>query len=163
MFWPCGSMSESFWLSHPPHDLLFVNVAHLLLPLLRLFCFQSVLPLLNSCRVLYSRAVTLLDHPLCGVDTNDEAQSGQPNSDADDFYVFIYDEEDNSITGQMQFKKGSRGMKSFLTQRVLGFWCFNAGIGFKQIQKLQPRSIILTSGTLSPLPSFEAELQLEFK
>ena len=54
-------------------------------------------------------------------------------------------------------------MKSFMTQRVLGFWCFNAGIGFKQIQKLQPRSIILTSGTLSPLPSFEAELQLEFK
>ena len=79
--------------------------------------------------------------------------------------MFIYDEEDvSSIAGQMQFKKGSRGgMKSFMTQRVLGFWCFNAGIGFKQIQKLQPRSIILTSGTLSPLPSFEAELQLEFK
>ena len=35
-------------------------------------------------------------------------------------------------------------------------------MGFKQIQGLNPRSIILTSGTLSPLPSFEAELQLEF-
>ncbi len=38
--------------------------------------------------------------------------------------------------------------------RVLGFWCFNAGIGFKEIQGLKPRSIILTSGTLSPLSSF---------
>ena len=46
---------------------------------------------------------------------------------------------------------------------MLGFWCFSPGVGFKQIQKLKPRSIILTSGTLSPLNSFEAELQVEFK
>ncbi len=46
--------------------------------------------------------------------------------------------------------------------RVLGFWCFNAGIGFREIQSLKPRSIILTSGTLSPLTSFQAELQLQF-
>jgi regulator of telomere elongation helicase 1 len=48
------------------------------------------------------------------------------------------------------------------TTRVLGFWCFNAGIGFREIQSLKPRSIILTSGTLSPLSSFQAELQLAF-
>lgn len=42
--------------------------------------------------------------------------------------------------------------------RVFGFWCFNAGMGFKKIQSLNPRSVLLTSGTLSPLPSFEAEL-----
>ena len=45
---------------------------------------------------------------------------------------------------------------------MLGFWCFNAGVGFKQISKLEPRSIILTSGTLSPLVNFEAELEIEF-
>jgi regulator of telomere elongation helicase 1 len=36
-------------------------------------------------------------------------------------------------------------------------------VGFKQILKLKPRSVILTSGTLSPLNSFEQELQVEFK
>jgi hypothetical protein len=38
--------------------------------------------------------------------------------------------------------------------RTLKFLCFNAGVCFNQIQKLAPRSIILTSGTLAPLQSF---------
>ena len=46
---------------------------------------------------------------------------------------------------------------------MFGFWCFNAGVGFKKIQSLKPRSVIMTSGTLSPLYSFEQELQVEFK
>ena len=45
----------------------------------------------------------------------------------------------------------------------MSFWCFNAGVGFKQLKKLAPRSIILTSGTLAPLQSFGAELQLKFQ
>lgn len=49
------------------------------------------------------------------------------------------------------------------SQRVFGFWCFNAGVGFQKIKGLKPRSVILTSGTLSPLSAFEAELQMEFK
>jgi len=47
--------------------------------------------------------------------------------------------------------------------RTLKFLCFNAGVCFKQIQKLNPRTIILTSGTLAPLPLFQTELNLEFK
>ena len=84
-------------------------------------------------------------------------------SDADDFYVFMYDEEDKQSFKQTTFKK--KGGKKFEleTKRVFGFWCFNAGVGFRKIQALNPRSVILTSGTLSPLSSFEAELQMEFK
>lgn len=41
------------------------------------------------------------------------------NEIADDFYVFLYDEEESK----------SKHKKS--TQRVFGFWCFNAGVGFK--------------------------------
>jgi hypothetical protein len=48
-------------------------------------------------------------------------------------------------------------------KRVLGFWCFNAGFGFKKLEKLKPRSLIITSGTLSPMQSFEAELGVKFK
>ena len=93
------------------------------------------------------------------------SEGNKGHEDADDFYVFLYDEEDRTQT-QTTIKKGSgrgRGYDRHApTQRVLGFWCFNAGVGFKQIQSLAPRSIILTSGTLSPLPSFEAELQITF-
>jgi len=103
-----------------------------------------------------------------GPKSNSSAHSGASaaangniaSSDADDFYVFLYDEEDKTNT-QTTINKSGRGRgfnRSVQTQRVLGFWCFNAGVGFKQIQSLGPRSIILTSGTLSPLPSFEAEL-----
>jgi regulator of telomere elongation helicase 1 len=39
--------------------------------------------------------------------------------------------------------------------RTLSFWCFNPGLGFRKILKLEPRAIVLTSGTLSPMRSFE--------
>jgi len=47
------------------------------------------------------------------------------NSQADDFYVFITDEEEKR---RSNFKKGKQHIS---VQRVLGFWCFNAGVGFK--------------------------------
>ena len=79
------------------------------------------------------------------------------HSDADDFYVFIYDEEDK--TTQQNAKKGTRGRVNYAqpifkekscginsysgfdadykpkshSHRVLGFWCMNAGVGFRQI------------------------------
>jgi len=49
-----------------------------------------------------------------------------------------------------------------LQQRKFGFWCFNPAVGMKEISDLSPRSIILTSGTLSPLDSFESEIGLQF-
>ena len=79
--------------------------------------------------------------------------------DIDDYFVFIYDEEEKS---QQQKFKRSGGIGAGST-RILGFWCFNPGIGFREIQELLPRSIILTSGTLAPMDSFSAELQVEFK
>ena len=90
-------------------------------------------------------------------------QKDVKTSDADDFYVFIYDEEDRAPQTQLKKGKRSMGYEKSRFERVLGFWCFSPGVGFKQIQKLNPRSIILTSGTLSPMNSFEAELQVEFK
>lgn len=44
----------------------------------------------------------------------------------------------------------------------LGFWCFNPGFLFSEIQNTKVRSIILTSGTLSPMSSFAMELQTVF-
>ena len=44
-----------------------------------------------------------------------------------------------------------------------GVWCFNPGFTFSSINKLQARSIILTSGTLAPMDSFADELQTKFE
>jgi len=82
---------------------------------------------------------------------------GDQGTGADDFYIYIHDEEDTG-TYQQKFKKGKRtfNTKSMArdTNRKIGFWCFNAGIGMKSIANLKPRSILLTSGTLSPMDSF---------
>ncbi|XP_075664293.1 regulator of telomere elongation helicase 1 homolog [Castanea sativa] len=46
--------------------------------------------------------------------------------------------------------------------RTLSWWCFNPGIALEEFHKLDVGSIILTSGTLSPMDSFALELKLEF-
>ncbi|XP_004302912.1 PREDICTED: regulator of telomere elongation helicase 1 homolog [Fragaria vesca subsp. vesca] len=46
--------------------------------------------------------------------------------------------------------------------RTLSWWCFHPGIAMEEFSKMDVGSIILTSGTLSPLESFAQELKLEF-
>ncbi|XP_050380801.1 regulator of telomere elongation helicase 1 homolog [Argentina anserina] len=46
--------------------------------------------------------------------------------------------------------------------RTLSWWCFHPGIAMEEFSKMDVGSIILTSGTLSPLDSFAQELKLEF-
>ncbi|KDD73124.1 DEAD2 domain-containing protein, partial [Helicosporidium sp. ATCC 50920] len=46
---------------------------------------------------------------------------------------------------------------------TLSFWCFAPGQALKALQQLSVRSVLLTSGTLSPLGSFAAELGLPFR
>ncbi|XP_052182750.1 regulator of telomere elongation helicase 1 homolog isoform X2 [Diospyros lotus] len=46
--------------------------------------------------------------------------------------------------------------------RTLSWWCFNPGIAMEEFSKLGVRSIILTSGTLSPMESFAVEFKLDF-
>nr|KYP46912.1 Regulator of telomere elongation helicase 1 [Cajanus cajan] len=46
--------------------------------------------------------------------------------------------------------------------RTLSWWCFNPGIAMEDFSRYGVRSIILTSGTLSPMESFAKELKLDF-
>ncbi|KAF3450771.1 hypothetical protein FNV43_RR06860 [Rhamnella rubrinervis] len=68
------------------------------------------------------------------------------------FYRVHVQEVDASATD------GLRGKVS----RTLSWWCFNPGIAMEEFHKLDVGSIILTSGTLSPMDSFAQELKLEF-
>ncbi|XP_048493386.1 regulator of telomere elongation helicase 1 homolog isoform X3 [Beta vulgaris subsp. vulgaris] len=46
--------------------------------------------------------------------------------------------------------------------RTLSWWCFNPGISMEDFSRRGVGSVILTSGTLSPLDSFAYELKLDF-
>ena len=43
----------------------------------------------------------------------------------------------------------------------LNFWCLNPAVVFEDLKE-QTRSIVLTSGTLSPMVSFSSELDVKF-
>lgn len=45
-------------------------------------------------------------------------------------------------------------------QRKISYWCFNSGIALRELMNRGIHSMLLTSGTLSPLNSFSAELQM---
>jgi len=44
--------------------------------------------------------------------------------------------------------------------RTLSYWCFSPGHAMKDLVSYGLRSIVLTSGTLSPIGSFRAEMQM---
>ena len=47
--------------------------------------------------------------------------------------------------------------------RIISYWCFNPGVILYEMKKImQVRNLILTSGTLSPLDSLAADLQIDF-
>lgn len=48
-------------------------------------------------------------------------------------------------------------------KRTMSLWCFNPGVALRDLRAANVRSIILASGTLSPMASFAQELQIEFK
>ena len=47
------------------------------------------------------------------------------------------------------------------TGRTLSFWCFTPGLAMEEFERHGTHSIILTSGTLTPLPSFVSELRIK--
>uniref|UniRef100_A0A8D2IJ85 Regulator of telomere elongation helicase 1 n=1 Tax=Varanus komodoensis TaxID=61221 RepID=A0A8D2IJ85_VARKO len=51
---------------------------------------------------------------------------------------------------------------SFGAGKVLSYWCFSPGYSMHELVRQGVRTIILTSGTLSPISSFTMEMQIPF-
>jgi hypothetical protein len=66
---------------------------------------------------------------------------------AADYSVFI--KEDSG-------KGGGKG------KRTINYWCFSPGVAMEELKRLGVRSIILTSGTLSPMDAFREDLKIPF-
>jgi len=74
-------------------------------------------------------------------------------------YLFKFFRESEKLTHSLQNQKDyfmciQEIAENCEKQRVFGLWCFNAGVAFKKLMAVEPDSILLTSGTLSPLESF---------
>ena len=45
---------------------------------------------------------------------------------------------------------------------IFELWCIDPSVGFDRLKKLGVKNIVLASGTLSPLSSWESELKTNF-
>ena len=84
------------------------------------------------------------------------------NNYCNNYKFFINDvEETFGFAGNNnKFKFNNNNQKQ--KNRTLFLYCFNPGFGFKEILKENVSSIIITSGTLSPLEGVESELKCSF-
>jgi regulator of telomere elongation helicase 1 len=71
------------------------------------------------------------------------------------FYRMVISEPAPTSYGKPQF-----GNASSVTIRTMAYWCFNPGVVMKDLISMGVRSIVLTSGTLSPMNSFMQEMQM---
>ncbi|CAM9111560.1 unnamed protein product [Discosporangium mesarthrocarpum] len=60
-------------------------------------------------------------------------------------------------------RRGQGNIGNSMMQTKLCFWCMSAGVCFSKINSLQVHSLVLSSGTLSPLDSFAGELRIDFE
>ncbi|KAK6968419.1 Fanconi anemia group J protein, partial [Biomphalaria glabrata] len=72
-------------------------------------------------------------------------------------YEYVFTHQDNQW---LNSKKGGNQSRKATETYTFNFWCMNPGVAFSDFS--ETRSIILTSGTLSPLTSFQSELGLNF-
>lgn len=63
---------------------------------------------------------------------------------------------------RVHVSKLSKGGGGFSEGRTISYWCFAPALAMRELSFLKVRSILITSGTLSPLPSFSMELGLDF-
>jgi hypothetical protein len=73
---------------------------------------------------------------------------------------------DNSYGNQVMYSNNNGQGNSFSKnskKRVLNYWAFTSGIAMEELRQLGIRSIILTSGTLSPLEHMHEEMRLPFR
>lgn len=47
-------------------------------------------------------------------------------------------------------------------RRVVNFWCFSTGVALKELVSLGVRSVVITSGTLSPLDTLKDDFKIPF-
>jgi Rad3-related DNA helicase len=79
-----------------------------------------------------------------------------------DYKVFINEEEEKKDFNRSKNGTFYVNSSSKNNRRVLNYWAFSPGIAMEELKKLGIRSIVLTSGTLSPLDAFKEDMKIKF-
>ena len=78
----------------------------------------------------------------------------------DDYRISVVKAQEKAKGGTGKGWLGRGQGAAFVSTITLNFWCLNPGVCFDEL--LTCRSIILTSGTLSPMVTFASELEVRF-
>ena len=80
-----------------------------------------------------------------------------------DYRVYIADETIRyNNNNSYQVSVGTSGAPPPRKKRVLNYWCFSTGVAMSELRVLGVRSMLLTSGTLSPMAALREDLKLPF-
>jgi len=79
----------------------------------------------------------------------------------DDYRMAVVQTQTRKRGGTGWLKKGRNDGTTLVKVITLHFWCLNPGVCFDEL-KNDCRSIVLTSGTLSPIVTFASELDVKF-
>ncbi|XDV51058.1 hypothetical protein PO909_020008 [Leuciscus waleckii] len=95
-----------------------------------------------------------------GAKATEDSKTSQMGNGMKEFKVHIHPFTNNFTTKQQTDLWASSSTKK--QGNVLSYWCFSPGFSMQELLGQGVRSIILTSGTLSPLSSFTCEMQIPF-
>ncbi|XP_016312364.1 regulator of telomere elongation helicase 1-like [Sinocyclocheilus anshuiensis] len=95
-----------------------------------------------------------------GAEPTEGSKKSQTGNSMKEFKVHIHPDTSNFKKKQMTDVWASSSTKK--QGNVLSYWCFSPGFSMQELLRQEVRSIILTSGTLSPLSSFTCEMQIPF-
>ena len=72
-----------------------------------------------------------------------------------EFYRMVITEQSSSSSSPSPLSRNCGP-----TVRSMAYWCFSPGVAIKDLIAMGVRSVVLTSGTLSPMKSFMQEMQM---
>jgi len=78
----------------------------------------------------------------------------------DDYRMSVVKAQERKKGGKARGWTGKGDVPSLVSTVTLNFWCLNPGVCFDEM--LDCKSIVLTSGTLSPMVTFASELEVKF-
>lgn len=79
-----------------------------------------------------------------------------------DYRLYICEEKIKQFYNRNEVKVGQSLVNKATTKRVVNYWCFSTGVALKELTELGIRSVVLTSGTLSPMEAMKEDLRIPF-
>lgn len=79
-----------------------------------------------------------------------------------DYKVYVSEERKKTYTSAAPDSRNQASSKQIGKSRKLCYWAFSPGIALEDLKKLGVASILLTSGTLSPLGAFQHDMRIPF-